>query len=84
MMTNDDVTDDSNELLKINQLYINENMAYATHSKFTYKGLLNDDVVVLTLILEKTEGRWYIAFGQRPTGSLQTHLHYFQRVCCKK
>lgn len=71
MMTNDDVTVESSKLLNINKLRISENMAYVcytSHGKFTYKGTENDDVAVFTSILEKTNGRWQVVFGQRSTG----------------
>lgn len=71
IMENDDVTVESNELLNINRIRISENMAfvcYTTHGKFNYKGTDNDDVAVFTSILEKSDGRWQIIFGQRSTG----------------
>ena len=32
----------------------------------------NDDVAVLTSILEKSEGKWQVVFGQRSTGRSPT------------
>lgn len=75
MMSNDDVTVESNELLRINKLRINEKMAYVcytTHGKFTYKGTPNDDVAIFTSVLEKSAGRWQVVFGQRSTGRKPT------------
>jgi quinol monooxygenase YgiN len=75
MMSNDDVVVESNELLKINQLRINEKMAYVcytTHGKFSYKGTSNDDVAIFTSVLEKSAGRWQVVFGQRSTGRKPT------------
>ena len=71
MMESDDVTVKSNKLLNINRIRISENMAfvcYTTHGKFNYKGTDNDDVAVFTSILEKSDGRWQVIFGQRSTG----------------
>jgi len=71
MMTNDDVTVTSNELLSINKLEVSDNMAYVcytTHGKFNYKGTDNDDVAVLTSILKKENGEWKVIHGQRSTG----------------
>lgn len=75
MMTNNDINVESNKLLKINQLRISENMAYVcytTHGKFTYKDRVNDDVAVMTSVLEKLDGRWQVVFGQRSTGRKPT------------
>ena len=71
MMSSEDVTVESSDLVKINQLRISENMAYVcytTHGKFSYKGTENDDIAVFTSILEKNSGRWKVVFGQRSTG----------------
>lgn len=71
MMENDDVKVESSQLLKINKIRISENMAYVcytSHGKFTYKGVENDDVAVFTSVLEKSDGRWQVVFGQRSTG----------------
>ena len=75
MMTNTDVNVESNDLVSINKLNVSGNMAYVcytTHGKFTYKGTPNDDVAVLTSILEKSDGRWQVVFGQRSTGRSPT------------
>ena len=71
MMNNADVTMESNELLKINKLEISGNMAYVcytSHGKFNFKGTENNDVAVLTSVLQKIEGKWWVMFGQRSTG----------------
>lgn len=71
MMENDDVTVESNELLTINKIRIEENMAfvcYTSHGKFNYKGTDNDDIAVFTSILNKIDGQWRVVFGQRSTG----------------
>ena len=71
MMENPNVKVESNDLLSINRLHVNGNMAYVcytTHGKFNYLGTENDDVAVLTSILEKKDGQWSVVFGQRSTG----------------
>ena len=71
MMTNEDVTVESNNLLSINKLHVNGNMAYVcftSHGKFKYKGIYNDDVAVLTYVLERHNDEWKIVWGQRSTG----------------
>ena len=75
MMENEDVTVESNKLVNINRLRISENMAfvcYTTHGKFNYKGTDNDDVAVFTSVLQKTDGRWQVIFGQRSSGRSPT------------
>jgi hypothetical protein len=71
MMNNEDVSVESNDLLSINKLHVNGNMGYVcftSHGKFRYKGTYNDDVAVLTYILEKIDDKWKIVWGQRSTG----------------
>jgi len=71
MMTNDDVKVESNELVTINKLKVNGDMAYVcytTHGKFSYKGTANDDIAVLTSVLQKVNGKWQVVHGQRSTG----------------
>ena len=71
MMTSEDVIVEKNDLISINKLYINGNMAfvcYTTHGKFNYKGTENDDIAVLTSILEKKNKTWKILLSQRSTG----------------
>jgi hypothetical protein len=43
-------------------------VCYTTHGKFSYKGNYNDDVAVLTSILQRINGKWTVVFGQRSTG----------------
>ena len=47
-------------------------VCYTSHGKFTYRGTPNDDVAVLSSVLEKTDGRWQVVFGQRSTGRKPT------------
>ena len=71
MMNNEDVSVESNELMKINKVDIEGDMAYVVytnHGKFNYKGTANDDVAVLTAILKRVEGHWRLVHGQRSTG----------------
>jgi len=71
MMTSPDVNFESNDLVSINKVEISGNMAYVcytTHGKFNYKGTANDDVAVLTSVLQRINGRWQVVFGQRSTG----------------
>lgn len=71
MMGNSAVSVERKELVSINKLRICGNMAfvvYTSHGKFTYMGNDNDDVAVLTCVLERIDGRWFIVHGQRSTG----------------
>ena len=71
MMTATDVNMEANELVNINKVEVVGDMAYVcytTHGKFTYKGTVNDDVAVLTSVLQRIDGRWQVVFGQRSTG----------------
>lgn len=71
MMNNEDVKVGSNELVSINKLQVCGDMAYVcytTHGKFTYKGTENDDIAVLTSVLQKVDGKWMVVHGQRSTG----------------
>ena len=71
MMTASDVTMESNDLVSINKVDVCGDMAYVcytTHGKFNYKGTSNDDVAVLTSVLQRMNGRWQVVFGQRSTG----------------
>merc|ERR1711907_66952 len=57
MDKNEDLNFIPSELKDIPLLHISGGMAYVTyinHEKFTYKGKLNDDVCVYTLLLLKT------------------------------
>ena len=75
MMTNSDVSVESNELVSINKLEICGDMAfvcYTTHGKFNYKGTANDDIAVLTSVLQRVDGHWVVVHGQRSTGRSPT------------
>ncbi len=75
MMNNSDVHVESNDLMSINKLEVSGDMAYVcytTHGRFTYKGTPNDDVAVLTSVLQRIDGRWQVVFGQRSTGRSPT------------
>ena len=71
MMTNDDVSVESGKLVSINKLHVCGDMAfvcYTNHGRFTYKGIDNDDVAVITSVLRRLNGRWLVVHGQRSTG----------------
>ena len=75
MMTNENVRVDSNELISINKLSVVGDMAYVcytTHGKFNYMGTENDDIAVLTSVLQRVNGRWVVVHGQRSTGRKPT------------
>ena len=75
MMTNENVSVESNELVCINKMKIVGDMAfvcYTNHGKFNYMGTENDDIAVLTSVLERVNGRWVVVHGQRSTGRKPT------------
>ena len=75
MMTNENVRVDSNELVSINKLKVVGDMAYVcytNHGKFNYMGTENDDIAVLTSVLQRVDGRWVVVHGQRSTGRKPT------------
>ena len=71
MMGNSAVSVELQELVSIHKLRVVGNMAYVVytnHGKFTYMGTENDDIAVLTCVLERVNGRWVAVHGQRSTG----------------
>ena len=75
MMTNSDVSVELNELVQIQKLEVCGDMAYVcytNHGKFSYKGTPNDDLAVLTSVLQRIEGEWKVVHGQRSTGRSPT------------
>jgi hypothetical protein len=77
MEASDDISIEVHELLSIARIDVSEGtsvstgMAYAiftTHGKFTYKGTLNDDVAVWTIVAKKSGGHWKIVNSQRSSG----------------
>lgn len=71
MMNNDKVNVESNDLVSINKMRIVGDMAYVcytNHGKFNYMGNENDDIAVLTSVLERVNGKWMVVHGQRSTG----------------
>lgn len=71
MMNNTGIIVNSYKLVSINKLVINGNMAYVcytSHGEFNYQGTDNNDIAVLTNILEKRNGIWKVVHGQRSTG----------------
>jgi ketosteroid isomerase-like protein len=78
MMTNEDVNVESNELVSVNRLTVDGNMAhvcYTSHGKFNYKGTQNDDIAVLSSVLQRVDGKWVVIFGQRSTGRKPSEEH---------
>ena len=78
MMNNADVSVTSNELVGINKLKIVGDLAYVcytTHGVFNYKGTENNDVAVLTSVLQKVNGCWKVVHGQRSTGHSPVRRH---------
>lgn len=62
---------ESNDLVTINKMQVVGDMAYVcytTHNKFNYKGTENNDIAVLTSILQKVNGEWKVVHGQRSSG----------------
>ena len=71
MMNNKDVVVESNDLVTINKVKIVGDMAfvcYTTHGKFSYKGTKNDDIAVISSVLQRVDGKWMVVHGQRSTG----------------
>ena len=71
MMTSSDVNVESNDLVTINKMQVVGDMAYVcytTHGKFNYKGTQNDDIAVLTSVLQRVDGSWKVVHGQRSSG----------------
>ena len=71
MMNNNDVSVEMNELVSVNKLQIVGDMAfvcYTTHGKFNYKGTENNDIAVISSVLQKVNGKWMVVHGQRSTG----------------
>jgi ketosteroid isomerase-like protein len=71
MMNSEHVSITYGKLISINRLEISGDMAFAcytSHGKFTYNGIHNDDVTVLTSVFRKIEGSWKIIHGHRSTG----------------
>jgi len=71
MMGSEDVVLTDESLVAINKLEVNGDMAwacYTAHSKFSYKGIENDDIAVFTSIFAKRDGVWKLVHGQRSTG----------------
>ena len=73
MMQSDDVVSESEELVSIDEprFFCGGNAAvvtYTKHSKFTYKGTVNDDIAKFSATLEKTADGWKCVFGTRATG----------------
>ena len=71
MMNDDAVSVELSELVSINKLHVCGDMAwvcYTNHGIFNYMGNSNDDVAVLTAVLQRVDGKWSVVHGQRSTG----------------
>ena len=75
MMNNDAVSVELSELVSINKLNVCGDMAwvcYTNHAVFNYMGNANDDIAVLTAVLQRVDGKWVVVHGQRSTGRKPT------------
>ena len=73
MVKSKDVEMKGTKLLDINVINVNDEgnmgyVCYTTHSRFSYKGTLNDDVAVFVAIFKRFNGNWKITYMQRSTG----------------
>jgi ketosteroid isomerase-like protein len=71
MMNNNDVSVEMNDLVSVNKMQIVGDMAfvcYTTHGKFNYKGIENNDIAVVSSVLQRVDGKWMVVHGQRSTG----------------
>ena len=71
MSASEDVFTESHDLIKTHVCEVTPEMGYAvfsSHSKFTYKGIPNDDLAVWTMVAKPIDGEWKIICAQRSTG----------------
>ena len=77
-MISGDVVQEKAEITKIHRLeFLSENVVmciFTLGSKFTYKGILNDDLPTVTSIFKKMDNIWKIHWMQRSTGNSDTSL----------
>ena len=77
-MISGDVVQEKAEITKIHRLEIlSDNVAmciFTLGSKFTYKGIPNDDLPTVTSILKKVDNVWKIHWMQRSTGNSDLSL----------
>ena len=77
-MISDDVVQEKAEITKIHRFeFLNENIVmciFTLGSKFTYKGMPNDDLPTVTSIFKKVDNVWKIYWMQRSTGNSDLSL----------
>ena len=77
-MISGDVVQEKAEITKIHRLEIlSENIVmciFTLGSKFTYKGVSNDDLPTVTSIFKKVDNIWKIYWMQRSTGNSDLSL----------
>ena len=78
MMTSGDVVQEKAEITKIHRFeFLSENIVmciFTLGSKFSYKGIPNDDLPTVTSIFKKVNGIWKIHWMQRSTGDSDLSL----------
>ena len=78
MITSGDVVQEKAEITKIHRLeFLSENIVmciFTLGSKFSYKGMPNDDLPTVTSIFKKVNGIWKIHWMQRSTGNSDLSL----------
>ena len=77
-MISGDVVQEKAEITKIHRLeFLSENIVmciFTLGSKFTYKGVPNDDLPTVTSIFKKVDNTWKINWMQRSTGNSDLSL----------
>ena len=77
-MISSDVVQEKAEITKIHRLeLLSNNVAmciFTLNSKFTYKGILNDDLPTITSIFKKVDNVWKILWMQRSSGKSDLSL----------
>ena len=59
------------EMVEVNKVDVGADMAFACVTQsatFTYQGEPNDDVFVVSLVMKKVEGKWFVSWCHRSTG----------------
>ena len=78
MITSGDVVQEKAEITKIHRFeFLSENIVmciFTLGSKFSYKGIPNDDLPTVTSIFKKVNGIWKIHWMQRSTGDSDLSL----------
>ena len=77
-MISGDVVQEKAEITKIHRLeFLSDNVSlciFTLGSKFTYKGIPNDDLPTVTSIFKKVDNVWKIHWMQRSTGNSDLSL----------